>query len=147
MKKLLFIPVLFLLFTSCSTDADINETSFLGEWKLVRTSALGMVQTGDDMEWQETYTLSADGTFKKTRVRDGETITAEGTYNIENVVPSHQGGEIIARITMVYPEANAIIASCYSDKWEENLFFRTEDLMVSNWQACDGLGLEYQRKK
>src|SRR5690606_33190757 len=105
-----------------------------GEWKLVRTSALGMVQTGAEMEWQETYLLRADGTFKKTRVRDGETLTAEGTYNIENVVPI-QGDEIVARIAMVYPEANPIIATCYSDKLEEDLFFRTEDLMVSNWHA------------
>lgn len=146
MKKLLFISALFLLLTSCSADDDIKDISFTGEWKLVRTSALGMVQTGAEMEWQETYILRADGTFKKTRVRDGETITAEGTYRIENVVPT-QDREIIARIAMVYPEGNPIIATCYSDKLEEDLFFRTEDLMVSNWQACDGLGLEYQRKK
>lgn len=145
MKKLVILPLLFLIITSCTKEEEITDRSFLGEWKLEKTIASfdSSERTGAAMEWQESYTLREDGTFTKTRVRDNETLVAEGTFTIHNE-PYHNSG--IAHIAIVYESENNIIATCYSDKFQEDLYFQTKDKMIGTWEHCDGLGLEYSKK-
>jgi hypothetical protein len=38
--------------------------------------------TGSDMQWQEFYVLDANGTFKKSRKKDGFVIEIQGTYRL-----------------------------------------------------------------
>lgn len=146
MKKLVILSILVFIITSCTKDDEITDSSFLGEWKLVKTTAPfdNSERTGMEMEWQESYTLREDGTFTKTRVRDNETLVAEGTFIIHQE-PYHTSG--IAHIIIVYESENNIIATCYSDKIQEDLYFQTKNVMKSTWQHCDGLGLKYAKKQ
>ena len=147
MKNFIILIVSIFAFTSCSNDDDeITHSHFIGEWNLVRTTGQfeGSESTGAEMEWQESYTLRADGTFTKTRLRDNETSVTGGTYTVHNDGDWHPG---IAHISMVYEAPNNLIATCYSDKLQEELYFETDELMVSTWKQCDGLGLEYAKKE
>ena len=147
MKVFLTLIVSILVFTSCNKDDDeITDSNFIGEWDLVRTTGQfeGSERKGAEMEWQESYTLRADGTFTKERVRDNETSVAEGTYMVHHEGDWQPG---IAHISMVYEFENNIIATCYSDKLQEELYFETDELMISTWKQCDGLGLEYIKKE
>jgi hypothetical protein len=149
MKKFLILALSIFWITSCSSDDDtITENNFLGEWELVKmTSSFGdEANTGAEMEWQESYVLKADGTFTKTRVRDNQTSVAQGTFTIDEDTDTF-GLPAIALITMVYESANDIIATCYSDKLHEELYFETQDSMISTYEQCDGLGLEYAKKE
>lgn len=152
MYKFAIFAVSILFFTSCTSDVEIpqqplTESDILGEWQLVRT--FGQVpnseRTGDEMYWQESYTLRADGTFTKRRVQDGETFVAEGSFILENV--NHSDGQPDhVHISMVYPSQNPLIGSCYSNSLKEELWFRTEEVLASTWHQCDGPGLEYEKK-
>ncbi|GHA40376.1 hypothetical protein GCM10007103_22320 [Salinimicrobium marinum] len=147
MKKFLFLAISIFIITSCNTDDDTpTETNFTGEWELVKTtSSIGdETKTGAEMEWQESYVLKADSTFTKTRVRDNKTSVAQGTFTINDNTEFY-GLPAIASITMIYESENDIIATCYSDKLHEELYFDAKDVMISTYEQCDGLGLEYAR--
>lgn len=149
MKKFSFLLISMFILASCSNDDDneIIDPAFLGEWELVRTTGQfeGSERTGEDMEWQESYTLRADGTFTKRRVRDGETTVAEGTYII-NDDPQTISAHAIVHLTMVYQTENTIIATCYSDQLKEELYFPSKDLLKNTYHYCDGLELDYIKK-
>lgn len=145
MKNLAILTASIFILFSCSKDDEIADNQFLGEWELIRTTGQfeGSERTGEEMEWQESYTLRANGTFTKKRVRDDETSVAEGTFIVDLEPDSNSG---IAHIAMVYGSENNLVANCFSDKLQEDLFFETEELMVGTWEQCDGLGLEYAKK-
>lgn len=148
MKNLAFLVLSLFILSSCSSDNDeIVKSKFLGEWELIRTTGQfeGSERTGAEMEWQETYILRENGTFSKTRIRDNETDVAEGTFIIHDEDYTH-GQSGIAHISMVYTSENNLVATCYSDKLQEELIFITDELMESTWEQCDGLGLEYAKK-
>lgn len=153
MYKLAILAVSLLFLNSCTSDVEIpnqqlTESDIMGEWHLVRT--FGQIpnseRIGNEMHWQEFYTLRADGTFTKKRVQDGETFFAEGTY-ILNDYENAEGQSNDFLISMIYPSENALIGSCYMGSLKEELWFRTEEIMASTWHHCDGPGLEYEKKE
>lgn len=95
------------------------------------------------MEWQESYTFGTDGTSTKKRVRDDETSVSEGTFVLHHEPYGNPG---TALISLVYEFEDNLIASCYSSQLQEKLYFESEEFMVSTWEQCDGLGLEYVKK-
>lgn len=150
MKKLIALSVLLCTLFSCSIESDPPPTLVpQGTWKLVRTHAQvpDSEATGTQMDFQETYQINADGTFVKTRVQEDTTTKAEGTYILEEEGYSLRGEAVILFIKMVYEERNSIIASCTSSQLEEDLYFTWNHRLVSTWEACDGLGLEYIKVK
>ena len=74
---------------SCNknNDDDINlKTEIIGNWKLTQMSGNfpNSETKGIEMEWQESYFLNANGTFKKYRERNSVITEASGTYNLVN---------------------------------------------------------------
>lgn len=148
MKNPAILVILIFILSSCSKDDEIAENEFLGEWELVKTTGQfsGSERTGAEMDWQESYILRPNGTFTKKRVRENETYLAGGTYIIHHEENTY-GQSGIASISMVYGFDNQIIATCYSDKLQEELYFSSDQLMESTWKQCDRLGLEYSKKE
>ncbi len=137
-KILIFLFVIIL--TSCSKELDLDK--FPQEWKLISMSydqiAPTIIKTGSEMEWQETYTLNSDGTFKKSRNRDGIISVASGTFVLKDI--SNEKYFELSFITGI-----SLLASCTPGK--EMLWVRSETKMQGTWNACDGIGLEYERIK
>ena len=80
MKKILLLLIVISL-TSCSKKFDLDQLP--QEWKLVTIIATRLVPsiaTEPQIIWQETYSLNSNGTFTKTRNRDGIITTASGTF-------------------------------------------------------------------
>lgn len=140
----LFFAVLLL---SCSGNDDKpeDEAPFFGdsypqEWKLFKMtgSMKGYETTGDEIEWQETYTFHSNKTFTKTRVRDDETISGTGTFSISQ----NENGEWLS---LTYEdEDNPIIATCSGDHKEQLNLDPEGGILISAWQQCDGPGLFYE---
>lgn len=151
MKNLIVLFVLSAVFSSCSVDADeinLNREDIYGKWDLVKmTGSFGnSLTTGEDMEWQETYVFNPDGTFLKTRARDGELIEAVGSFVITENNSQFNEPLITFSIEILFSNSNSIAASCYSGGMKEELYFRGAR-MLSNYHACDGPGLEYEKSK
>lgn len=89
------------------------------------------------MEWQETYTFRTDGTFQKSRDRNGVITEASGTYNLIN-----SSGNWFLKL--FFDGDSEIIGSCYIGLKEE-MYFQSENTFVSTWQNCDGPGLKYEK--
>ena len=70
-KQILFLMIIGILFSCDKNDDDINlETEIIGNWELIQMtgSIPNSETTGTDMEWQETYQLNNDGTFKNQEI-------------------------------------------------------------------------------
>ena len=93
--------------------------------------------TGTKMAWQETYLLNIDGTFLKSRNRDGVTIEASGIYHIIYLYDGKY-------LEFTFNNENEIIGSCYSNLKEE-MFFQSKSIFSSTWLACDASGLKYEK--
>ncbi|SEA70254.1 hypothetical protein SAMN05443667_107159 [Flavobacterium gillisiae] len=140
MKSAIIIFIAFTLLTSCSgTDVDVSETSSQGKWELVKMSGrtLNSEASGAAMEWQEFYLLNDNGTFTKSRTRDGNTSKSAGTY--KTTITSTE-----TYFELTYSSQSDIIGSCYGNLKEE-LYYDTTDVLVSTWQNCDGPRLEYRK--
>ncbi len=132
----MIIGVLF----SCSRNDDGNlETEIIGNWKLIQMtgSIPNSETTGTQMEWQETYRLNTDGTFQKSRDRDGVLTDVSGTYDLFD----SSNGRFLE---FIFNDESEIIGSCYSNLKEE-MFFQSENIFLSTWNACDGPGLKYEK--
>jgi hypothetical protein len=92
------------------------------------------------MAWQEFYLLNSDGTFIKSRVLNGVTTEASGTFSFKTVSDEKY-------LTLTYKTSNSIIGSCTPQSLKEELWTKitTTNRMMSAWAACDGPGLEYER--
>ena len=146
-----FLPLFLLVFIlfACSKQEDLNvETTqsasdqYPQKWQLISMSgniANAKPTTGTGMAWQEYYLLNADGSFAKTRVQDGTSTEASGTFSLENINSE-------SYLVFTYKTNSPIIGSCTSDLTEV-LAIRSSDSMYSTWLACDGPGLEYKRVK
>ena len=97
-----------------------------------------VVMEGEEMEWQESYRLRADFTFVKTRLREGVTLTASGTF--EFVSDGAERG-----VLLQYPETNPLLASCTGDNTEYLALASDGQTLQGSWWACDGPGLFYRR--
>ena len=146
MKKLL--AILFITsFISCSVEAeDPEELDVVGDWVLVQTTGSfdWSPQTGSDMPFQETYSLKDDGSFLKVRLRDGEESEATGTYTLPEDGQTINGEEVITFVEFHYEEQNPLIANCTQTLVEE-LYLTTKGKLISTYEACDGLGLKYEK--
>jgi hypothetical protein len=141
--------IIALGFLSCNTE-DKNEPQNMNldlvlkelpqEWKLVKMtgSMVNSETTGDDMSWQETYSFLENGTFTKTRInKEGDILTASGSFRIID--------ESEKSLELTYDEANDIVGSCSSQSVEYLYYRNDENLLLSNWWACDGPGLFYKK--
>lgn len=139
-KQILILMIIGILF-SCNKNDDGNnlETEIIGNWKLIQMtgSIANSEMTGTEMEWQETYRLNTDGTFQKSRDRDGVITDVSGIYNIVDLSDGKY-------LEFIFNEESEIIGSCYSNLKEE-MFFQSENTFSSTWRACDGPGLKYEK--
>ncbi|EDP98594.1 hypothetical protein U8527_21520 [Kordia algicida OT-1] len=141
MKKLFLVLITVGLLYSCNNDDDdVAVNDILGTWKLVEMSGsiLNWQTTGADMDWQETYTLNTNGTFMKTRVQNGTTTQASGTFTF---IEGTADGNVI---DFTFDSDNDIIANC-SAELVERMYLESDDTFFSGWIACDGPGLKYEK--
>lgn len=141
-----FILVSFLfLYTACNKENnDTSEANLLindypQTWVLFKMTGSfeGSEYKGDAMEWQENYVFYSNLTFKKTRIKEGKTIVASGTY----IMKQDQEEQAIL---LTYNQSNEIIGSCLPNK--ESLYYdANQGVLLSNWWACDGPGLFYKK--
>jgi hypothetical protein len=140
MKYVVILIGFLSIFSSCSKDtAAMNDTGYYGKWTLVKlwVSRANSDTTGIAMEWQEFYLFNTNGTFTKSRERNGIKTTASGSYTVEN----HSKG---VYLELAYPNDSEIIGSCYGNQKEE-LYFIGNNSLSSTWKSCDGPGLEYKK--
>jgi hypothetical protein len=114
--------------------------NYQGKWKLTQMtgSIPNSETTGSEMEWQEFYLLNTDGSFKKSRERNGILTEISGTYKVVN-----SSNENL--LEFIYASENEIIGTCYSDILKEEMYFQSESILISNWEQCDGPGLKYEK--
>ena len=140
MNKSSVFFALLLTFFSCSSDDQSSVNDYQGKWELTQMtgSIPNSETTGSEMEWQEFYVLNADGTFKKSRERNGIVTEISGTYTFVN-----SANENLLEFT--YNSESEIIGTCYSDLKKEEMHFQSENIFLSNWEQCDGPGLKYRK--
>ncbi len=137
-----FLSIIFSLFACNDVQIDTNEQQGIAienqQWKLVKMtgSTRNSETIGENMEWQETYLLTENGEFTKTRERDGNTLQAVGTYKVLELSDG-------LYLEFTYPESSSLIGNCTGDL-KELLSFR-DNTLYGTWLACDGPGLEYQK--
>jgi hypothetical protein len=144
MKKLLVFVFLGFGILSCSNPDDfgLDSTQFIytdQKWELVRMTGNieGSETTGDEMEWQESYVFSPNGTFLKTRTTDTEFSEATGTFE---VIEKDEDMEHYLNLT--YETGKTILGSCNGDG-AEVLRYLSLKRIANTWNMCDGPGLEY----
>lgn len=141
MKNLLYI-MLLVIASACSDnktdDMNIDSGTLPEQWVLVQMSGQtpNSTTTGDNMEWQEYYVFNDDLTFTKVRTRDGKELQASGTYVLQTINNENH-------FVLQYLAANGLIGSCTGGA-SETLWLKSADKMSSNWQQCDGPGLDYE---
>jgi hypothetical protein len=139
-KQILFLMIIGILFSCNKNDDGINlETEIIGNWKLIQMtgSIPNSETTGTEMEWQETYRINADGTFQKSRDRDGVITEVSGTYNLIN-----NSNEPLLELS--FNSESTIVGSCISNT-KETMSLKSETIFLSSWNACDGPGLKYEK--
>ena len=144
MKRVLLLCSVLVTLVSCQKEDLVKAEAapYPQTWKLVKTTGQlpGSTRTGADMVFQETYVFQADGTFVKKRQQGNQALEARGTFSVQHLSDGPYA-------VLAYAAANPIIGSCTQTTWIETLIIKTDDTMVSTWQACDGPGLEYQKVK
>lgn len=138
-NKILFLMIIGVLFSCNKNDDNDIENELVGDWKLIQmTGSIPNSETsGTEMEWQETYVLNANGTFLKSRDRDGITTEVSGTYNF--ITNSNE-----PLIELNFDIESEIIGSCTSNR-KETMNLKSETIFLSSWEACDGPGLKYKK--
>ena len=137
-KQILFLMIIGIL-CSCSKN-DINlENQIIGNWKLIQMTGTipNSETTGTEMQWQETYLLNTDGTFQKSRNRDGVITEISGTYKLIN-------NSTESLLELNFNSESEIIGSCTSNT-KETMNIQSETIFLSSWNACDGPGLRYEK--
>lgn len=141
MKKLGIIFIVMLSLVSClGTDSKkTNANGYYGKWKLYNMGVRNTNVTVDTLEWQETYDFNTDGTFIKTRIKEDKKTTGSGKFVVKKI-------DNETNFELTYNEKTDIIGSCLGDL-TESLTLNKENLLVSNWQMCDGPGLIYKKSE
>lgn len=140
MKKVFLLLAGIWIITSCHKESDLDK--FPQKWQL--TTMFGQIPnstiSGSDMEWQESYILNSDGTFTKSRIRNGVLTEASGTFVFKELTD----GKFLE---LYFNNSSNIIGSCTNSALKETLWVRSEIKMLGTWSECDGPGLEYERIK
>ncbi|MEM9647392.1 MAG: hypothetical protein AAF969_02855, partial [Bacteroidota bacterium] len=137
----IFALSFFFVLCSCNSSSESEDyvplQDGIEKWELVRMtgSLINSETTGDEMSWQEYYLLNPDGSFFKSRERDGVITQATGTHIIVQ-----EGQQEYFELT--YLTGEELIASCFANG-KEVLSLRNE-ILYGSWNACDGPGLEYR---
>lgn len=143
------VLLLFIFFaSSCANDDDfgLESTQFVfseQKWVLTKISSswTNYEATDADMEWQEYYIFTPDGTFLKSRTIEDSVTEATGTFE---VIEFDNDTEHYLELT--YTTNNSIAGSCTGDN-KELLMYRSSKMLSSMWMACDGPGLDYELVK
>jgi hypothetical protein len=137
-KQILFLMIIGIL-CSCSKNEINLENQIIGNWKLIQMSGTipNSETTGTEMDWQETYLLNTDGTFQKSRNRDGVITDISGTYKLIN-------NSTESLLELNFNSESEIIGSCTSNT-KETMNIQSETIFLSSWNACDGPGLRYEK--
>lgn len=145
MKQLFYLLIVtYFSVLSCSKNNDILEMdnfsvdNYPQTWRLVKMtgSTTGSQWHGLDMHWQENYVFISDSTFIKTRVSDGQRQSVSGFYTYDSNSQN---------LLLNYEQANPLIGTCGSAFKETLYFAQNGETLLSNWWACDGPGLFYER--
>jgi hypothetical protein len=69
MRKIIILFLFLATLLSCSNNDVSTSKDYQGKWQLTQMTGrtANSETTGSNMEWQESYLLNADGTFKKSR--------------------------------------------------------------------------------
>ena len=135
--------VIFLLYSCTEPDnsqVEDTELQFVDQkWELVRMtgSMVNSTTIGADMEWQEYYVFTPDGTFQKIRTRTGVVSKATGTFEVTEYENDDED-----YLELTYMEGLELIGNCSSDQ-KEVLIYRSATEFSNTWMACDGPGLDY----
>lgn len=139
MKSFILITLLICLLPSCKQDDKFDSAKYPQEWQLVKMTGqiVNSETKGAYMEWQESYLLNSDGTFTKSRKRNGIWIEESGRFEIKEISDE-------TFLDLTYDQENEIIGSCFSNQ-REQLWLRSEHQLSGTWENCDGPGLDYER--
>lgn len=144
MKKSILYFLMLSLFFACTNDKKENTSmGVTGKWTLTKmggnfsTNPNTMI-TGINMEWQEYYIFNEDGTFIKSRQRNGNTTEVVGTY------ASTTSNNSIS-LELVFNSESEIVGTC-DGQLKESLFITSGNILKSSWSACDGPLLEYEKE-
>jgi hypothetical protein len=142
MNKILACFLLLATLFSCQKEEMAAVEPYPQTWQLVSISGQipNFILTGADLTWQETYVFNADNTFKKTRKQDDQVTEASGTFALQDFSDGQY-------VVLTYDAMSSIIGSCTRVELKETLVLKTDDTLVSTWQACDGPGLVYKKVK
>jgi len=144
----LFLFLSLFILVSCAEDDDfgLESTQFVfsnQKWELVQMS--GSFQnsetTGEEMDWQEYYIFSPEGTFVKSRTVDEEVTEATGTFEVVEY-----DNDLNHYLELTYQTGNELVGNCTGDD-KELLIYRNSIMISSLWMACDGPGLDYSLSK
>jgi hypothetical protein len=139
-NSILYFAMALMLF-SCSNEIDdTTSIEVTGKWTLVRMGAsfTNTITTGANMEWQEYYIFNEDGTFIKSRERNGTITEAFGTF-ISTTTNS------TIQLDLVFNSESEIIGTCVGPV-NETLAISSNNVLKSSWLACDGPRLEYKKR-
>jgi len=148
MKRYSALLLFLVFFASCAEDDDfgLESTQFVfsdQKWELVQMS--GSFQnsetTGEEMDWQEYYIFSPEGTFIKSRTVDEEVTEATGTFEVVEY-----DNDLNHYLELTYQTGNELVGNCTGDD-KELLIYRNSTMISSLWMACDGPGLDYSLSK
>ncbi len=140
MKKIYFLLASLMVLFSCSKEQQDSQTCNQEKWRLteMRGNIPNSITTGSDMEWQEYYILNSDGTFIKSRERNGVVTEVFGTYKFIDSLDRNL-------IELVHQSDNELIGNCYSNSLKEEMYFQSDNIFFSSWEGCDGPGLKYEK--
>ena len=145
MKKIIPLLALLTIIFSCSAEKTDPSDNYDGKWKLMRVfSNFSSDKNGNEPKYEEFYILKIDSSFTKTRILQGETLTESGTYRISEKPPAIGGGSKMVTVELTYDGNSAIIANC-TTSFTEILYLKSNVILMSTWQACDGPTLEYRK--
>ncbi|WP_018479589.1 hypothetical protein [Pontibacter roseus] len=139
----LLFAIAFAAACDSEKDDEVTPLDFTGTWQLVEYDAglSGVIVREEDLTYQEYYTLSADGTFRKSRSTGAE---GTGTYTLQQI-----DGETYAVLTYEEIKESAdrfpLDLSCKPN--HSYLSLKSTDVLSENGLACDAPHSIYKRVK
>lgn len=122
----------------CSCNDEVTDCGVVLKLTAMEASMLpNPPLTGNDMAWQESIRLYTNGSFTKTRVRDGVTTEQSGSYAYITA-----DDQKFLELTYTIPK-NDLIASCTTAEGTERIQVISDSELKGTWGWCDGPILVY----